>query len=319
MRAAMGAPSTSDLEIESQRPPRTGRTKVVYVMGAGHSGSTILGVALGNCEGCFYAGELDNWLIRSGTPVLGGAERVEFWDSVREQVTSAEGLFGDQAKHHLERSLARFRVHQWSTRRRLRSHYRQVAKELYEAIAHASQATHVVDSSHFPLRAWELQSLPGVDMYLIFLIRDPQSVVHSFNLHVNRHDTVARLSRTLNTNADLWMTHLLSLLVFMRHPRQRRMLVRHEDFLAAPERVLSEILRRVDSHAELPDLGSLRTGFPLFGNRLIKADVIALKRRVTRPRRSSHLTSVLQLPWLTLFSRMQTVRGVSDEHAPTSS
>lgn len=317
----MGALSTSELAIEPNRPARTGRTKVVYVMGSGHSGSTILGVTLGNCDGCFYAGELDNWLIRSGTPVLGGAERVEFWDLVRENVTCAGGLFGDRAKHYLERSLALFRVHQWPTRRRLRPRYRQVAQELYDAIAHVSGATHVVDSSHFPLRARELQSLGGVDMYLVFLIRDPQSVVHSFNLHVNRHDTMARLSRTLNTNADLWMTHLLSLLVFMRHPRKRRMLVRHEDFLAAPERVLGEILRRVDSEAEIPDLGSLKTGFPLFGNRLIKSDVIALKRRVARPRRRSHLTSALQLPWAALFSRMQSVRGVSEpgEHAAASS
>ncbi len=318
----MRAPSTFELAesvptfAQAQR-----RTKVVYVMGSGHSGSTILGVTLGNCEGCFYAGELDNWLIRSGAPVLGGAERVAFWDLVRRNVTGAEELFGDRAKRYLERSLALFRVHQWPVRRRLRPRYQQVAQELYDAIAHASKATHVVDSSHFPLRAREMQSLSDIDMYLIFLVRDPQSVVHSFNLHVNRHDTIARLSRTLNTNADLWMTHLLSLLVFMRHPRERRMLVRHEDFLAAPERVLSEILQRIDSPAEVPDLGSLKTGFPLFGNRLIKSDVIALKRRVARPRRRSHLTALLQLPWAAVFGRMQPVRGASrpSERAVASS
>lgn len=316
----MGAPSTFELAKQPQPPAKAGRTKVVYVMGSGHSGSTILGVTLGNCNGCFYAGELDNWLIRSGTSVLGGSERVKFWDLVRENVTAAEGLFGEEAKRYLERSLALFRVHQWPIRRRLRPRYRQVAQELYDAIANVAGATHVIDSSHFPLRARELQALHGVDMYLIFLIRDPQSVVHSFNLHVNRHDTMARLARTLNTNADLWMTHLLSLLVFTRHPRERRMLVRHEDFLAAPERVLSEILRRVDAPAEIPDLGSLKTGFPLFGNRLIKSEAIALKRRVARPRRRSHLTSLLQLPWAALFSRMQAVRGVqgSGEHAGSS-
>lgn len=259
----------------SERPAATlpERPKVVYVMGSGHSGSTILGVALGNCANMFYAGELDNWLIRSGTPVLGGSERVRFWNTVREQVAGADDLFGNEAKNYLERSLALFRVHQWPVRRRLRPHYRRVTKELYRAIARVAGVTHIVDSSHFPMRARELQGLDGIDLYIVFLIRDPQSVVESFNLHVNRHDVAARMLRTLNTNADLWMTNLLSVLVFLRQPRERRVLLRHEDFIADPEGMLRDILDRVDSSAELPDLTSLRTGFPLFGNRLIKSEV----------------------------------------------
>ncbi len=47
-------------------------------MGAGRSGSTTLGVTLGNCAGVLYAGELDNWLARSGTP-LESPERLRFW------------------------------------------------------------------------------------------------------------------------------------------------------------------------------------------------------------------------------------------------
>lgn len=84
-------------------PPRSAaRTRVLYVMGAGRSGSTILGVTLGNCEGVFYAGELDKWLTRSGQPTLGGQEREQFWQRVRARV-SASDLFGYDARV-LERS-----------------------------------------------------------------------------------------------------------------------------------------------------------------------------------------------------------------------
>ena len=38
------------------------RPRVIYIMGAGRSGSTILGVSLGNCADLVYAGELDKWL-----------------------------------------------------------------------------------------------------------------------------------------------------------------------------------------------------------------------------------------------------------------
>jgi hypothetical protein len=295
--AEPSAPATRAMS-HSQRP------RVIFVMGAGHSGSTILGVVLGNCANSFYAGELDNWLIRSGTPVLGGSERVHFWNTVRERVNGASELFGDECKNYLERSLALFRLDWRSVRRRLRPHYRRVNEELYRAIAGVAGATHVVDSSHFPMRARELQSLPGIELYLVYLIRDPQSVVESFNLHVNRHDTVARWLRTLDTNADLWMTHLLSVLVFLRQPRERRLLLRHEDFLADPEGVLRQILDRAGSDAEIPDLAALETGFPLFGNRLIKSETVALKRRAKRPRRHSRVTALLQRPWHAVHSRL---------------
>lgn len=294
----------SDAASPAQRP------RVIFVMGAGHSGSTILGVALGNCAGSFYAGELDNWLIRGGAPVLGGSERVQFWNDVRERVSGAEELFGEECKNRLERSLARFRLDWQPARRRLRPRYRRVNEELYRAIAGVAGATHIVDSSHFPMRARELQSLPGIELHLVYLIRDPQSVVESFNLHVNRHETVARWLRTLDTNADLWITHLLSVIVFLRQPRARRLLLRHEDFLADPEGALRQILDCAGSDAEIPDLAVLKTGFPLFGNRLIKSETVALKRRAKRPRRRSRLTALLQLPWHAIHSRLGPAPGV---------
>ena len=38
----------------------------------------------------------------------------------------------------------------------------------------------IVDSSHFPRRARELQALNGIDLYILFLVRDPHSVVASW-------------------------------------------------------------------------------------------------------------------------------------------
>jgi hypothetical protein len=280
------------------------RPHVVYVMGSGRSGSTILGVALGNCEGVFYAGELDNWLVRSGVPVLGGLERTRFWSTVRDAVPGGRALFGNRAQRELERSSAPFRVHRRRARRRLREGYRRVTEDLYRAIAGAAEVTHVVDTSHFPLRARELQALPGIDLYLILLVRDPRSVVDSFNLYLNRNDVAERRLRVLSTNANLWLTHLLSVLVFLRHPRERRMLLRHEEFLANPEGMLREILDRVHCAAALPDLAALNTGFPLNGNRLLSAEVVSLKSQPLTTRSGARLTALLQLPWTAVFARL---------------
>src|SRR3989440_11450989 len=94
----MASTTEAPSEVGLERP------QVLYVMGAGRSGSTILGVALGNCDGLFYAGELDKWLPRSGEPPLDGDERARFWAVVRQGVSGAEPLFGGQAHRYLERS-----------------------------------------------------------------------------------------------------------------------------------------------------------------------------------------------------------------------
>jgi Sulfotransferase family len=272
---------------------------VIYVMGAGRSGSTILGVTLGNCEGVFFAGELDKWLARSGVPQLEDPERTRFWSGVREHV-DGEDLFGYAAQRSLERSSAVFRVRAWRERGRVRARYRQISQELYRAVADASGSDCVVDSSHYPLRARELQSLSGIDLYLVFLARDPQSVVAS----LNRRDVVERRFGTPTANAYLWLTYLVSLFVFMRHRRDRRMFVRYEDFIARPETVLRQILGTIDSPAAIPDLQALRTGPAFQGNRLLRSDVLALKGAADRQAHRSRLTWLLQLPWSIVFSRL---------------
>lgn len=274
-------------------------------MGAGRSGSTILGIALGNCDGFFFAGELNKWLARRGAPSLEDPERERFWGEVRERMPDASDLFG-RAPSELERSSALFRPRSSRTRRRLRTRYREIAEELYRAIAVTTGAEYIVDSSHYPLRARELQSVGGIELHILLLVRDPHAVVAS----LRRTDVVERSFGTLAANGYLLLTNLLATRVFRAHPRERRLLIHYEDLRADPRRVLREILDAVGSHAPLPDLGALTTGVPLHGNRLARERTVALDRSPAPPAAASALTTFLQLPASIALSRLQpTVRA----------
>jgi hypothetical protein len=270
-------------------------------MGAGRSGSTIFGVTMGNCQGAFYAGELDAWLARSGEPQLHDAERMRFWSSVSADVEGAQELFGKEAQRSLERSAALFRIHRWRSRRRLRAPYRRVAEDLYHAIGRATGAALIIDTSHYPLRARELQSLTSIDLHLLYLVRDPRSVVASFN----RRDVAQYSKSTVTTNVYLWLTNLLATLVFLRHPRERRLFVRYEDFVADPEGIVGSVLDHVGSPPALPDFSRLRTGLPFQGNRVIRSAVIALEPGPGHPAQPSLLTTLAQLPWAIILSRLR--------------
>jgi len=301
------------------QPSAARRPRVIYVMGAGHSGSTILGVALGNCDGVFFGGELEEWVMRGGRPKFGGLERTRFWRTVSDKVRDASDLFGTQARDCLERSSAALRIDRWPARRRLRRRYRQVAGELFRAIADTADAMYVVDTSHFPLRARELQKVNDIELYVIFLVREPQSVIESYVGHINRHALLQRRLRVFTKNADLWLTHLLALPVFLRQPRDHRLLLRHEQFVADPEGVLRCILAQVGSSAPTPDLAALRTGLALQGNRLLWSEEVALNSHPIRPARPSRVTRLLQLPWALVLSRLRPAAAVtpgSTESAP---
>ncbi len=295
---------SAEPEGRSGAIPHARETKVIYVMGAGRSGSTILGVALGNCAGVFFAGELDRWLVRGGVPQRSAPELSRFWQGVLSDVEDPSDLTGGKTTC-LERSSALLDPRRWAARRRLRARYRAVSAELYRAIARNAGATHLVDTSHYPLRARELRALEGIDLYLLYLVREPRSVVAS----LGRRDVPERTFGLFRANAYLWLTQALSVLVFLGHPRQRRIFVRHEDFLACPERVLAQILRQCDCDSPLPPLGALSTGLPFHGNRLIESDTVNLGHS-SNPAPRSWFTDVVQMPLAAIASRLRPAASV---------
>jgi hypothetical protein len=300
--------------MERAATTASSRTKVVYVMGAGHSGSTILGVALGNCSDFFYAGEVEEWVVKDGKPPWANAERASFWQAVAEQ-TDGAGVLGSAAVRSIERSSALLRVDRWRTRRRLLDRYRRVTQELFAAISHTAGAGHVIDTSHFPLRARELKKLGAIDLFLVFLVRDAHAVVDS-NLHQFKpHEVAERRLRTFALNIDLWFTLLVSTAVFLGQRRDRRLFLRHEAFVEDPEAVLREILDRLGSDAPTPDLQQLHVGSPFEGNRLIRRQVISLKRQPQRAERSSWLTTVMQLPWQMILGCLRPAASPRRPHA----
>lgn len=271
-------------------------------MGAGRSGSTVLGVVLGNCRGVFFAGELEAWLRRSGVPNFADEpERARFWEAVREQAAGHEALFGERALQRLEHSRSLLRLPRRRSDRELRRRYRDAMRDLYETIAELIDDQYIVDTSHYPLRARELRKLQSIDVHLVYLARDPQGVVASFA----RQDVMQSPKRLLPTNLYLFATHLLSTIVFLSHPRERRVFVRHEDFIRDPAGVAYEILRLVGATPSRPDLDRVQTGTPFQGNRLISSKEIKLETNAAPKRQSrSWLTAALQLPWALVLPRL---------------
>lgn len=164
---------------------------VVYVVGSGRSGTTLLDTILSNHPRFYGAGELallavDNLFHRFYCPCGRPIDQCIFWCSVvqewfqrtglrnLEEHARARQIFEGPRLHGLPRLLQE-KLH----RSRKFTEYAKQTVELYRAIRHVSGREVIVDSSVIPMRALALSMMPEIDLRLIHLVRDGRGVAWS--------------------------------------------------------------------------------------------------------------------------------------------
>jgi hypothetical protein len=276
------------------------RLKVIYIMGAARSGSSILGVVLGNCAGTFFAGELFGYLENSGRGV--GEREQSYWAALRERLPAVPEVLRDgRTASAFYKSVALFKP---SLRRirtgPLRLTFREHEATFLRALARDAGAEVLIDSSSYPLRAKELTDVDGLDIRLIYVLRDPRSVVASFTGSEWKFYNSKR-----RTNAYLAMTASVAMGIFLSHPRERRLLVRYEDLVREPEAAVRRVLEMAGMDCAVPDLDALAPGSPFGANKLVfranqtvsEGGPIAFRRSTSRPPRDV-FTQILQAPFM---------------------
>jgi hypothetical protein len=264
--------------------------KVLAIMGAGRSGSTLFDTVLGALDGFFSTGELrDLWtrgLVehrRCGCGV--GIPDCPVWQQVVERSdgsTPSLGALSPSLVVQWQRGLARTR----HTPRLLRleragdfdtdtASLVQTMDALYQRIAVVSGSHVIVDSSKRPSDAALLRLLPNVDPYVVHLVRDPRAVAFSWQrdrIEPDAADGDEHMpTRSALLSTGVWIElNLVARLVARRYGSRRSMLVRYEDFVRAPRRIIGTILRMLDEPVEPPVDGAgrvtLRANHTVGGN-----------------------------------------------------
>jgi hypothetical protein len=240
-----------------------GPTKVIYIGGWGRSGSTLLDRVLGQIPGVVSLGEVrevwqrgvvENRPCGCGLPF----SDCPFWTAVGDAAFGGWQAVDQQAVLRLRYSLDR----PWSVpvlaappraglMRRPLQRYAAVLQRLYTAIREVSGAQAVVDSSKLPSHAMILRRVPGVDLSLVHLVRDSRGVAYSWQKHVRNRVTAGEpkylekydpFSASMRYDVYNGLTRLVGRLGVPY------LLVRYEDFVAAPKQSIQRIL----SHAGLP-------------------------------------------------------------------
>jgi hypothetical protein len=245
--------------------------KVLYVAGLGRSGSTILANTLGQVDGFFSGGELnfiwkhaliENRLCGCGRP----SRECPFWGPV------FEGEFGGQ-KESLAREMMRLQHAGARTRHiplMLTDNGREKLKDrlgtwpentgrLYRAIRSVSGSRVVVDTSKEPAYGYALGMVPGIDLRVLHLVRDPRAAAYSWAKKKRQPDSADREfmhQKTPTQSAVLWDAWNAAIEVLWRRTPEKYLRLRYEDFIADPRASFEAMLKLVgEGGAELPLVG----------------------------------------------------------------
>jgi Sulfotransferase family len=264
---------------------------VVYIMGAGRSGSTLLGILLGNGKDVFYAGELDAWMRRGGVPNGECGGLAAFWSVVSDRMAT----WLDQPRPDFFSTLEHPRSLLARRRRAHQAAYRRYNRDLYRAISQVAGASVVVDSSHFPLRRWHLRGLGGVEVSTILLVRDPRTLVKAFQKPVQKPKP------TWSAALYVWVVLALSGAVYATLPRDRRIVVRYEDVLADPQESLARLARWLGTDLSGVDPDRLVPGTVFQGNRMRTQPLVRVDRSAAEAPPAGWCTKLLMTPWALAF------------------
>ena len=273
------------------------RPNLLYIMGTGRSGSTTLGIALDNVDGIFYAGEMEAWPRFGGHPNSQSDHVKAFWAKVRkrlpDQPTSLE--YFRAFEYHFA-ALRPWRYLNSAATKRYNGHNRS----LCAAILEQAQARWVVDSSHYPFRAFKLVRNRAMNVFVVYLHRDPRDVVNAMQDGIQRKPPMSPLMANVYS---LWV-HLTAAVVYRSTPPSRRLCLRYEQFAKDPSEVLHAILEAIGHEAPVPDTGKLTVGISFQGNRVRAQSMLSVAPQPSRnlmSRAWQVASTILQLPVLALL------------------
>jgi hypothetical protein len=272
-----------DESTPRSRSERTDRKlKLIYLMGFGRSGSTLLANILGEFNGFLSVGEirsiwewgfLQNRACGCGKPFLD----CEFWKGVSEQISKRAGaiqaerwnrlcLAETRTRDTLKFSLSRGKL---PPPRGLRE-YLAITDTVYAAVRESSGCRVVVDSSKFPFYGRLLGEIRGLELYILHLIRDPRAATYSWSVPQPQPGAPMRRMGTLESSI-LWNLWNVSTEGLQAPDRKRYLRIRYEDFVLRPRAAVDDILAWVDEHpANSPfsaeDAVRLGTNHTLKGN-----------------------------------------------------
>lgn len=227
--------------------------RVVYVTGWCRSGSTVLANLLNELPGVVHVGELAflwvNGVLRAGTNARCGCGEdlgdCAVWTRVLDRLADGDvhARAREMVADHescLRTRHTRARLAEAGGRVPVPDRVRRVTSRMaaaYAAICEVTGARVIVDTSKFPAEAAALCGVPGLDVRMLHLVRDPRATAYSWR-RAKAYIPAMGVARS----SGYWTAFNLASEMIARRFPDRSLRIRYEDFAARPDVLLADVM-----------------------------------------------------------------------------
>ena len=267
---------------------------ILYIMGRGHNGSTVLDLILGNHAKIQSVGELNSGLRRGVDEVCAcgnNLAKCEYWALIRTRFEEHYPEVGNAGYAKMLKYLDNFyRMPQILTYcllpRWVDTQYLPMTRFLFQAIADSGKSNIVVDSSkEFSRGAFLLSRFPN-EAKVIYLVRDGRAILWSYLKRWRKTGTFDFMRKKRKVKF-VWPCMMLLIATFVVTEmlaqtlkvfyRGRILTVRYEDVCSSPSEELARIgdfvgINMEDVIARVEAGESLSIGHNIGGNAMRRSD-----------------------------------------------
>lgn len=243
---------------------------ILYVAGAGRSGSTLLEMILGNLPGCFSIGEAryfaEYWVAADRLCGCGALlSACELWADVYthlEKVQVDIDKMSDTAQIVDRTRNLPWLTMPFNTKRKPSRDFLADLRQLYYAVWQESGNQIIIDSSKVPSHLYMLAQIPEIDLRVLHLVRDGRAVAYSWNKRRKQELGITKTGgqmphRSASRAMLTWSIENLYT-AFIGRQAPYYTVLRYEDLVQNPENALGLALEKL-AFTHIP-LDILRSG-----------------------------------------------------------
>lgn len=264
---------------------------ILYILGAGRSGTTILEVVLTGNRRVVGVGEVthvfkDGFLAGDQCACGVSAPHCPMWARVREIAG-----WSDSRISELARLFRRFDWHSgflkswlgWQSGAEF-DEYAKANRDLFRAVVTLGQVDLIVDSSKYAARAINLNRIFGTRVRVLCLIRSPEGLLNSFRKdHKDEQKPKSHFALIL-----YYCFILISMRIAAYRFGARAYPIRYEDLVSDPDRVLADLQTWLgvdlsESRRRVVEKVPFSGGHIVTGNRLRKSKEIVFRIGEKKP------------------------------------
>lgn len=258
---------------------------LIYIIGAGRSGTTLLDIVLGNNSNTISLGEVNRFFKRNGLPPKRKHNSNEFlfWSKISEDIKQ---LLNDVSFKYFDKLFKKNEYHTTVLKSILNNNDKEYIQTLnlhYSLIHENVQEETLIESSKYPVRALNLSkhlSTEDFDIKFIYLKKDPVDVVSSFG----KRDIEQPRKGFFSANLYYLMVNLLCSFAIKRLKKRgnETISIKYEDLINNPEQTINKISNKLNVDlssliSKLSTKKALNTGFLFDGNRIRLKESLTLR------------------------------------------